>query len=64
MFRDILAYRTHIANLFLSQSHKLDPATTLYVVFFGINDFLASQGRQGLSSILRSLKPFFYASGR
>ncbi|KAF8514791.1 hypothetical protein JB92DRAFT_2917919 [Gautieria morchelliformis] len=33
----------HQVDLFLSQSHNLDPASTLFVVFFGINDFLASQ---------------------
>lgn len=30
------------ANLFLSQNHTLDPETTLYTVFFGINDWSAS----------------------
>ncbi|KIJ53496.1 carbohydrate esterase family 16 protein [Sphaerobolus stellatus SS14] len=33
----------HQEALFLSQNHTLDPEKTLYVVFFGINDFLASQ---------------------
>jgi len=28
---------------FLSQNNTLDPATTLYVIFFGINDYIASQ---------------------
>ncbi|KAJ7861411.1 carbohydrate esterase family 16 protein, partial [Mycena olivaceomarginata] len=32
----------HEAALFLSQKNVLDPATTLYTVFFGINDFGAS----------------------
>ncbi|KAJ7861402.1 hypothetical protein B0H14DRAFT_2742166 [Mycena olivaceomarginata] len=32
----------HEAALFLSQKNVLDPATTLYTVFFGINDFSAS----------------------
>lgn len=30
------------ANLFLSQNRSLDPETTLYTVFFGINDYSAS----------------------
>ncbi|KAJ7716803.1 carbohydrate esterase family 16 protein [Mycena olivaceomarginata] len=30
----------HEAALFLSQKNVLDPATTLYTVFFGINDFV------------------------
>jgi hypothetical protein len=39
--------------LFKSQNHTLNPETTLYVVFFGINDVQAFQGkplryRQGL----------------
>jgi len=33
----------HQAALFLNQSHQLDPNTTLYVIFFGINDFEASK---------------------
>ncbi|KAJ6546038.1 hypothetical protein DFH09DRAFT_1508309 [Mycena vulgaris] len=32
----------HQAALFLSQKNVLDPTTTLYTVFFGINDFGAS----------------------
>ncbi|KAJ7030318.1 carbohydrate esterase family 16 protein [Mycena alexandri] len=32
----------HQAALFLSQNNNLTPATTLYTVFFGINDFGAS----------------------
>ncbi|KAJ7143907.1 carbohydrate esterase family 16 protein [Mycena epipterygia] len=32
----------HQAALFLSQNNVLTPATTLYTVFFGINDFSAS----------------------
>ncbi|KAJ6506794.1 hypothetical protein C8R45DRAFT_1090468 [Mycena sanguinolenta] len=32
----------HQAALFLSQNNNLNPATTLYAVFFGINDFGAS----------------------
>ncbi|EJD49110.1 hypothetical protein AURDEDRAFT_143931 [Auricularia subglabra TFB-10046 SS5] len=32
----------HQAALFLSQNHTLAPATTLYTVFFGINDISAS----------------------
>ncbi|KAJ7027729.1 carbohydrate esterase family 16 protein [Mycena alexandri] len=32
----------HQAALFLSQNNNLTPATTLYTVFFGINDFAAS----------------------
>ncbi|KAJ7183814.1 carbohydrate esterase family 16 protein [Mycena filopes] len=32
----------HQAALFLSQNNTLNPATTLYTVFFGINDFSAS----------------------
>ncbi|KIY65178.1 carbohydrate esterase family 16 protein [Cylindrobasidium torrendii FP15055 ss-10] len=31
------------ANTFLGQGHSLDPATTLYSIFFGINDWIASQ---------------------
>lgn len=31
------------STLFLSQNHDLDPEKTLYVVFFGINDFEAAQ---------------------
>jgi hypothetical protein len=31
------------ANLFLSQNHTLDQKTTLYTVFFGINDYSASK---------------------
>jgi phospholipase/lecithinase/hemolysin len=30
-------------SIFLSQDHKLDPETTLYTSFFGINDYGASQ---------------------
>ncbi|KAJ7892694.1 carbohydrate esterase family 16 protein, partial [Mycena leptocephala] len=33
----------HQAALFLNQKNVLDPATTLYTVFFGINDFGASK---------------------
>ncbi|KZV62238.1 carbohydrate esterase family 16 protein [Peniophora sp. CONT] len=29
-------------DLFLSQNHKLDPASTVYVSFYGINDYSAS----------------------
>ncbi|KAJ7760159.1 carbohydrate esterase family 16 protein, partial [Mycena olivaceomarginata] len=32
----------HQAALFLSQNNTLNPVTTLYAVFFGINDFAAS----------------------
>ncbi|KAJ7192091.1 carbohydrate esterase family 16 protein [Mycena pura] len=32
----------HQAALFLSQNNVLDPTTTLYAVFFGINDFSAT----------------------
>ncbi|KAJ7909143.1 carbohydrate esterase family 16 protein [Mycena leptocephala] len=32
----------HEAALFLSQKNVLDPTTTIYTVFFGINDFSAS----------------------
>ncbi|KZV95771.1 hypothetical protein EXIGLDRAFT_714931 [Exidia glandulosa HHB12029] len=33
----------HQVELFLSQNHVLDPSTTLYTVFFGINDISASK---------------------
>lgn len=33
-------------DLFLSQNHRLDPRTTLYAVFFGINDYSAAKGIQ------------------
>ncbi|KZV95767.1 carbohydrate esterase family 16 protein [Exidia glandulosa HHB12029] len=33
----------HQVQLFLSQNHTLDPSTTLYTVFFGINDITASR---------------------
>ncbi|KAJ7143940.1 hypothetical protein C8R44DRAFT_915762 [Mycena epipterygia] len=38
----------HQAALFLSQNNVLTPATTLYTVFFGINDFGASTTNQEL----------------
>ncbi|KAG9044848.1 hypothetical protein FS837_007405 [Tulasnella sp. UAMH 9824] len=31
----------HAVDLFLSQNHTLEPKTTLYTVFFGINDYSA-----------------------
>lgn len=33
----------HQVSLFLSQNHTLDPETTLYTSFFGINDYSASK---------------------
>ncbi|KAG6331802.1 hypothetical protein ID866_7287, partial [Astraeus odoratus] len=36
-----MRYPTHVckASMFLDQAHRLDPATTLYTIFFGINDW-------------------------
>ncbi|CAE6477649.1 unnamed protein product [Rhizoctonia solani] len=38
------------ANIFLGQNNKLDPATTLYTVYFGINDY-ASTGKDGTANM-------------
>lgn len=43
------------AAIFLGQNNSLDPDTTLYTVFFGINDWLDSFSESEQSSILSSL---------
>ncbi|KAH7333650.1 hypothetical protein B0J17DRAFT_721542 [Rhizoctonia solani] len=41
------------ANIFLGQNNKLDPATTLYTVYFGINDFSAT-GKDGTANMSKA----------